>query len=134
MRIRVGQRWRLWQVARALGAADPHLAAMFAIFARLAAGEALPAREQTQRLPRVVHVFAVAAVTAAGLAGNLTLLVGQGLLRGGQHCRAALRFARRRLIRTERRGYAATSPAADGMSQQQGAAPPKQPGNGPAAA
>jgi hypothetical protein len=133
MRSRVGQRWRLWQVARALGAADPQLAAMFAIFARLAAGEALPAREQTQRLPRVLHVFAVAAGAAAGLAGNLALLAGRGLLRGGQRCRATLRFALGRLMRAKRRGCAAASPAADGMPQQQGAAPPKQPGSGPAA-
>ncbi len=46
MRLPGRRRWILWRLERGLRRSDPHLAAMLAIFARLAAGEAITSIEQ----------------------------------------------------------------------------------------
>ena len=46
MRVRYVQQWRLRRINRRMSRSDPHLAAMLAIFARLAAGEPIASIEQ----------------------------------------------------------------------------------------
>jgi len=46
------RRWVLWHMERGLRRSDPHLAAMLAIFARLAAGEAIGSIEQRNAVRR----------------------------------------------------------------------------------
>jgi hypothetical protein len=75
MRITCRQHWLLRRTDRRLRRADPHLAAMLAIFARLYIGEAIVSREQAvspaARLWRRLNRRAViAACTAAGVTGR----------------------------------------------------------------
>jgi len=68
------QRHALDQIEHQFEAAEPQLMAMFAAFTRVAAAEAMPAREEiARRLPRVLLVC-VMALTVAGavLLGTLT--------------------------------------------------------------
>jgi hypothetical protein len=68
MSLSYRQRRHLRCIGRSLGAADPHLAAMLAIFARLATGQAMPTLERMpRRIPLPVRVLARAAVTVARL-------------------------------------------------------------------
>jgi len=46
MSVRYVQHWRLRRINRRMSRSDPHLAAMLAIFARLAAGEPIASIEQ----------------------------------------------------------------------------------------
>jgi hypothetical protein len=46
MRLSLIERWRLRRMARAVGRADPRLAAKLAIFSRLAAGDPMPGHER----------------------------------------------------------------------------------------
>lgn len=68
------QQHALDQIEHQFEAAEPQLMAMFAAFTRVAAGQAMPAREAiARRLPRVLLVC-VMALTVAGavLLGTLT--------------------------------------------------------------
>ena len=68
------QQHALNQIEHQFAVAEPKLMAMFAAFTRVAAAEAMPAREEiTRRLPRVLLVC-VMALTVAGavLLGTLT--------------------------------------------------------------
>jgi len=46
MRLSLIQRWRLRRIGKAVGRADPRLAAKLAMFSRLAAGDPMPAHER----------------------------------------------------------------------------------------
>jgi hypothetical protein len=46
MRLSLIERWRLRRMAKAVGRADPRLAAKLAIFSRLAAGDPMPGHER----------------------------------------------------------------------------------------
>jgi hypothetical protein len=85
----------LRRMTRVLGAADPHLAGMLAIFARLSAGEALPRREQIRGLlPRALLAVAAAAALAADLLGCAALRAARCARAVGGACVAAARSAR----------------------------------------
>ena len=72
MRIPYRQRWLLRRMDRMLRRSDPHMAAMLAIFARLAAGEAITSREQAGPPDTGVRrVLACLGTAIAGLAAGL---------------------------------------------------------------
>ena len=104
MRLPFRQSWQLRGIERRLRRSDPHLAAMFAIFTGLTAGEAIINREQAHRPGNpaglrqqerwVRPALAVLAGAIAGLAAAARWVSGRAA-----RLRAA---ARRRLSRTAR--------------------------------
>jgi hypothetical protein len=69
MSLSYRQRQHLRRIEKAMAAADPHLAAMLVIFARLAAGEAMPVWDRISRpLPWPVRSVACAALAVIRLA------------------------------------------------------------------
>jgi len=95
MSIPFRERQLLRQRARALRAADPHLAAMLAVFAQITATEVLPATEQIRsRWPRLLLAAAgVAAGLAAGAAVSTVRLIraaARGVRRGVVSCAIGL--------------------------------------------
>jgi sugar phosphate permease len=94
MSIPYRERRLLRHRARALRAADPHLAAMLAVFAQITAAEALPAAEQIRRRwPRLQ-------TAAAAVAGNAMLLfraAARGVRRAAAGCASGLDAFCRRL-------------------------------------
>jgi hypothetical protein len=83
------QQWQLRQIDRALRRSDPHLAAMLAIFTRLAAGEKFLAAERLRgpawrllaRLLGGVLVFGAWAVRGMGRAARRMVAAAGWLLR-----------------------------------------------------
>lgn len=71
MRISYRQHLVLRRTGRRLRQSDPHLAAMLAIFARLAAGEAIISTEQMK--PHGIRGWRLVALLAAAVAGLVTL-------------------------------------------------------------
>jgi uncharacterized membrane protein YadS len=102
MSIPYREQRRLRHTACALRAADPHLAGMFAVFARITSAEALPASERIPRpLARCLpHLLIAVAVAAVGCAVWLAARARRGLRYLAGRCaralRAALRLARGR--------------------------------------
>jgi hypothetical protein len=95
MSIPYRERRLLRHRARALRAADPHLAAMLAVFARITASEALPAAEQIRRRwPRLLRAAAV----VAGNAARLLRAVAGGVRRGAAGCASGLGTFCRRFV------------------------------------
>ena len=95
MSIPYRERRLLWQRARALRAADPHLAAMLAVFAQITATEVLPATEQIRsRWPRrLLALITVATGVAAGVARHAVRLIraaARGVRRGTVSCATGL--------------------------------------------
>lgn len=105
-------RRRLRRIRRTLRASDPHLWAMLVIFARLTAGENMPAWEQVRRkLPRAVRGLARAASAAVRLGARVLLAGGHVLQRAAMRSRHFAMRARhaamrsRALHRREPRGF-----------------------------
>jgi hypothetical protein len=101
MNLRSRHRYDLLRIQQTLRASDPHLCSMLVIFSRLAAGEAMPARERMPRsLPRAVRLLTGIVLAAARPCGRILLAFGRvvlrTVLRGLARCRflpAGLRLA-----------------------------------------
>lgn len=97
------QQRRLHHIGRALGGSDPHLTAMLSIFARLTAGERMPAREQLGHRWRGIwlllmrRLLSLMARLAAGGAGATSA----GLRQAIAGCRRAIRRARAWITRKQ---------------------------------
>lgn len=88
MSIRFRERRLLRRRASALRAADPHLAAMLAVFAQITATEALPSTEQiSRRCPRLLPTLAVVAAVAA----RMVRAAARGIRRSVAGCASGLR-------------------------------------------
>jgi hypothetical protein len=94
---------------RALSQSDPHLASMLSIFARLAAEERIPAREQLRAPP--ARAWRILLWPAAAAAAYLVILAAGGgtsaARRAARACAQSFRRCARRV-----RGIRAASPAA----------------------
>ena len=78
------QQYQLHRIESRLLRSDPQLAAMLATFARLSAGQRLPAWEQVaSRLDRIRQASALIARAIAGLAAAVSLLGGAILALAG---------------------------------------------------
>lgn len=94
MSIPYRERRLLRHRARALRAADPHLAAMLAVFAQITAADALPATEQLRRRrPRLLCM----AIAVSVLAIHLIRAAARGARRGAVRCGASVGACYRRL-------------------------------------
>lgn len=101
MRIPGRRRWVLWRLERGLRRSDPHLAAMLAIFAMLAAGEAITSTEQriaVRRwircgLARLGRVLAVAAASVSVLGRRAMNGIGLVCAEVGWRLRGSVRRA-----------------------------------------
>jgi hypothetical protein len=65
MKLPLPKLWRLRDIDRRLCLSDPRMAVMFALFARLNAGEAITSREQARKRATRLHRVLVALVMAA---------------------------------------------------------------------
>jgi 3-methyladenine DNA glycosylase AlkC len=98
------QQRRLRRLDHALRLSDPHLAAMLTIFARISAGENLPAREQVRSSGRVRSLLAWLAAAAAWLALHAARVVARAVhatALAASQVRGAIRgaFTRKRAAR-----------------------------------
>jgi hypothetical protein len=85
--------------ARALRTADPRLAFMFAAFAKLATGEAMPGHERVTRRAWAVRVIIAAVTFIAVMAADAVALASRGCHRVARGCMSVCRSLRRRCCR-----------------------------------
>lgn len=97
MRLPRHQQRLLRQMRRTLRGTDPHLCSMLVIFAKLTAGEEMPAREQTpRRIPAAARALASLISAVACLAGRVLLACGRAGRHAAMRSLAACTFLRTR--------------------------------------
>jgi hypothetical protein len=112
MRISRRDGRQLRPMARALRAADPHLAAMLAIFTRLTSAEALPPIERVATPASRALCLVLAAATAIGcLTRRVTLAAGRASRRATRRFAALLSVVRCRLLGAPPSRHTSASPS-----------------------